>query len=151
MMRLNLKYYVSRSLRKDRATVAAVSFVRLRCFISARATGKVVQQDGSSSAQHTYVAPSSLFTHSTATSWNWWSSSRRKTNSTWCLRSSEEVSAGAASRLVDFQRCLYRRKLRLSCPPIRIHLGSHSQETPLQRAGSQCGCARDCQCSRFPA
>lgn len=60
-MRLNLKYYVSRSLRKDRATVAAVSFVRLRCSTSARATGKVVGQDGSSSAQHTQVAPSSLF------------------------------------------------------------------------------------------
>lgn len=54
------KYYVSRSSRKCRATVAAVSFERLRCSISARATGNDVKQWGGSSVLHTLVPTTHL-------------------------------------------------------------------------------------------
>lgn len=33
-----------------------------------------------------------FFSFSEATSWSWWSSLKRRTNSTWCLKSLEEVS-----------------------------------------------------------
>lgn len=36
----HLNIFCSRSLRKDQVTAAAGCFVRLRCFINARATGK---------------------------------------------------------------------------------------------------------------
>lgn len=120
--------FCSRSLRKDQVTAAAVSSVRLRCSISARATGNVLlslptkvmppdecmetvsQTDLSnlcwilfywsllvlfpSYCTNSTMLPlaHSAFFFPKVTSWSWWSSLKRRTNSTWCLKSLEEVS-----------------------------------------------------------
>lgn len=150
-MWLNSKY-VSRSLRKDRATVAAVSFERLRCSISARATGKAVGT-GRKFLSTAHFSSLLLTFHPFYSNILELVEFFEEEDKFYLVF--EKLRGGlyctTASKLVDFQTFLYKRYLRLSCPPIRINLGSHSQETPLQRAGSQCGRARDCQCSGFPA
>lgn len=84
-----------RSSRRDRVTAAAVSSARWRCCTSVRDTGKGNPRRARCTEAALKIIAASLvcffFILFVVTSWSWSSSLKRKTNSTWCLRSSGEV------------------------------------------------------------